>query len=108
MKKLFNLVAILALVSINQVSFAEEKPAVPQPEMKMDQGMGGGPMDHAKMMEHMKMEQEHQLKIHDLSNKILAETDPKKQQELKDQQLKLMEERHMHKMKMMQEHKKQK
>jgi len=61
-------------------------------------------MDPAKMKEHMKMEQEHQLKIHDLSNKILSETDPKKQQELKDQQLKLMEEHHMHKMEMMMKH----
>lgn len=107
MKKLFNLFALLAVVSISQVAFAEEHPAS-QPEMKMDHNMGGGSMDHAKMMEHMKMEQEHQLKIHDLSNKILAETDSKKQQELKDQQLKLLEEQHMHKMKMMQEHRKQK
>jgi len=106
MKNLFSLFAILALMSINQVSIAEEQ-STAKPAMKMDQGMGEGQMDHPKMMEHMKMEQEHQLKIHDLSNKILAETDPKKQQELKDQQLKLMEERMMHKMKMMKNHKAQ-
>ncbi len=101
MKNLSGLFAVLALLSFNQISFAEEQKSAPKAEMKMDQGMGGGQMDPAKMKEHMKMEQEHQLQIHDLSNKILSETDPKKQQELKDQQLKLMEEHHMHKMKMM-------
>ncbi len=101
MKNLLGFFALLALVSFNQVSVAEEQKPAPKTEMKMGQGMGGGQMDPAKMKEHMKMEQEHQLKMHDLSNKILAEKDPKKQQELKDQQLKLMEEHHMHKMKMM-------
>ncbi|MEQ1622974.1 MAG: hypothetical protein ABL919_16385 [Methylococcales bacterium] len=103
MKNLFGLIAVLALVAFNQASFAEEPPA-PKPAMKMEGSMGA-PMDHAKMLEHMKMEQEHMLKMHDLSNKILTETDPKKQQELKDQQLKLMEEQHEHKMKMMKNHK---
>jgi len=37
-----------------------------------------------------KIRQEQMLKMHDLSNKILAETDPKKQQALKDQQLELI------------------
>ena len=109
MKNLLGLFAILALLSFNQVSVAEEQKPAPKAEMKMDmnmdQGMGGGQMmDPAKMKEHMKMEQEHQLKIHELSHKILSETDPKKQQELKDQQLKLMEEHHMHKMQMMMKH----
>jgi hypothetical protein len=40
------------------------------------------------------------LKMHDLSNKILAETDPKKQQALKDQQLELMKSEHMQMMSM--------
>lgn len=104
MKNLLGLFAILALLSINQVSFAEEQKPMPKAEMKMDHSMGGGQMDPAKMKEHMKMEQEHQLKIHDLSNKILSETDPKKQQDLKDEQLKLMEEHHMQKMQMMMKH----
>ena len=109
MKNLLGLFAILALVSFNQVSVAEEQKPAPKAEMKMDEGMGCSEMDPAKMKEHMKLEQEHQLKIHDLSNKILSETDPKKQQELKDQQLKLMEEHHMQKMEMkMKRHKMQK
>lgn len=102
MKKIISLLAVLAVVPFSQVSFAEEQPA-PKQKMKMDQGMCCGQMDHAKMMKHLQLEQEHQLKIHDLAHKILSETDPKKQQELKDQQLKLMEEHHMHKMQMMQD-----
>jgi hypothetical protein len=39
--------------------------------------------------------------MHDLSNKILAETNPQKQQALKDQQLELMKAEHM---KMMSQH----
>ncbi|MDO8845465.1 MAG: hypothetical protein Q7U98_02250 [Methylicorpusculum sp.] len=74
-------------------------------------GMGGGKeggmgnMDESKMMEHMKMRQEHDLKMHDLSNKILAETDPAKKQALKDQQIELMKSHHMHMMQMMKNHK---
>lgn len=105
MKNLLGLFAILALVSFNQVSVAEEQKSAPKAEMKMGEGMGCSEKDPVKMKEHMKLEQEHQLKIHDLYNKILSETDPKKQQELKDQQLKLMEEHHMHKMEMMQKSK---
>ena len=40
--------------------------------------------------EHLKEMQTHMLLMHDLSNKILAEKDPKKQQALKDQQLEVM------------------
>ncbi|QPK64532.1 hypothetical protein IVG45_06125 [Methylomonas sp. LL1] len=54
-----------------------------------------GGMDPAKMEQHMKDMQEHSLMMHDLSNKILAETDPQKQQALKDQQLELMKAQHM-------------
>lgn len=104
MKKIISLLAVLAVVPFSQVSFAEKEPA-PKQKMKMDQGMGCGQMDRAEMTKHMKLEQEHQLKIHDLAHKILSETDPKKKQELKDQQLKLMEEHHMHKMQMMQDQK---
>ena len=67
-------------------------------------GMGGmgdmGEMDHGKMREHLKMKQDYQLKLHALTNKILAEKDPTKQQALKDEQLKLMEQHHMQMMKM--------
>ena len=52
------------------------------------------------MMEHLKIRQEQMLKMHDLSNKILAETDPKKQQALKDQQLELIKAEHLQMMSM--------
>lgn len=57
-------------------------------------------MDPAKMTEHLKQKQEHMLMMHDLSNKILAETDPQKKQALKDQQLELMKAHHMQMMSM--------
>ena len=41
-----------------------------------------------------------ELKMHDLSSKILAETDPAKQQALKDQQLELIKAEHMQMMNM--------
>lgn len=67
--------------------------------MGQHEGMQGMPMPGmgmhgmmAEMMspEHLKEMQAHMLLMHDLSNKILAEKDPKKQQALKDQQLEVM------------------
>lgn len=97
MKILSKLIAILALVSLSQMSLAVEQ-AEKKPEMKMGHPMAK--MDDSKMMEHLKMRQEHILKMHDLSNKILAETDPKKKQALKDEQLELMKSDHMQMMSM--------
>lgn len=97
MKILSKLIAILALVSLSQVCLAAEQ-VEKKPEMKMGQPMAK--MDDSKMMEHLKMKQEHILKMHDLSNKILAETDPAKKQALKDQQLDLMKSEHMQMMNM--------
>ncbi len=51
-----------------------------------------------KTTEHLKKMQEHILAIHDLSTKILAETDPVKKQALKDQQLELLRAQHLEKM----------
>jgi hypothetical protein len=65
------------------------------PGMEKHDGMQGMGM-HGDMMgdmlspEHLKQMQAHMLLMHDLSNKILAEKDPKKQQALKDQQLEIM------------------
>ncbi len=54
-------------------------------------GMGGMHGDMMDMSpEHLKEMQAHMLLMHDLSNKILAEKDPAKQQALKDQQLLVM------------------
>ena len=69
MKILSRLIAILALVSLSQVCLAAEQ-VEKKPEMKMDHPMAK--MDESKMMEHLKMRQEQILKMHDLSNKILA------------------------------------
>ena len=90
MKILARLTMIFVLVCISQVSAAVEQ-TQSEPEMKMDE---------SKMMAHLKMKQEQMLKIHDLSNKILAETDPKKKQALKDQQLELIKVEHMQMMSM--------
>jgi hypothetical protein len=96
-KILSKLIALLALVSLSQVCLAAD-PVEKKPEMKMDHAMPG--MDEAKMTEHLKMRQEQILKMHDLSNKILAETDPKKKQALKDEQLELIKAEHMQMMSM--------
>jgi hypothetical protein len=96
-KILVKLIAILALISLSQLSLAVD-PVEKKPEMKTDHAMGT--MDEAKMMEHLKIRQEQMLKMHDLSNKILAETDPKKQQALKDQQLELIKTEHLQMMSM--------
>jgi hypothetical protein len=53
-------------------------------------GMHGDMMADMMSPEHLKQMQAHMLLMHDLSNKILAEKDPKKQQALKDQQLEIM------------------
>lgn len=90
MKILARLTTIFVLVFISQVSAAVEQ-TQSEPEMKMDE---------SKMMAHLKMKQEQMLKIHDLSNKILAETDPMKKQALKDQQLELIKVEHMQMMSM--------
>jgi hypothetical protein len=46
----------------------------------------------------MRSKQEHMLKMHDLSSRILAEKDSTKKQTLKDEQLALMKKMHMDKM----------
>jgi hypothetical protein len=103
MKMQSRLIAVLAMVSLSQLCLAAEQ-VEKKPEMKMGQPMKMeqpmAKMDESKMMEHLKMKQDQMLKIHDLSNKILAETDPKKKQALKDEQLELMKVEHMHMMSM--------
>ncbi|MGR9045115.1 MAG: hypothetical protein ACU83N_07455 [Gammaproteobacteria bacterium] len=99
-KPIVSTVLAMTVIVFGQTVVAAVKSAPkPMPEMKMEPKMGGE-MDHDMMVKHLQMEQEHRLKIHDLSNKILSEKDPKKQEELKHQQLELMIEHHMHKMKM--------
>jgi hypothetical protein len=52
-------------------------------------------VDPAKLTEYLQAMQEQMLQMHDLSNKILAETDPQKQQALKAQQLELMKAQYL-------------
>jgi hypothetical protein len=107
-KSLLSTALLTIVIGFEPTAVAAEEPAAkPASKMKMEHKMEGE-MDHDKMVKHLQMEQEHRLKIHDLSNKILAEKDVKKQDELKHQQLELMMEHHMHMMnmrhKMMQKH----
>ena len=67
--------------------------------MGMHRGMGGmmgmmAGMSEEEKDKHLRSMQDHMLKMHDLSNKILAEKDPTKQEELKKEQLQLMKAHH--------------
>jgi hypothetical protein len=111
----------LLLLPFAQISQAEETPPPPPPPHEMQPGMGmpgmqgmqpgmgmhkGMGMHDELDMEHLKEQQEHLLKMHDLSTRILAEKDPQKQQALKDEQLEVMKahvqalKERRHKMKM--------
>ncbi len=67
--------------------------------MGMHKGMGGmhgmmaGMTDEEKE-KHMRSMQEHMLKMHDLSNRILAEPDSAKKEALKTEQIQLMKAHH--------------
>lgn len=90
MKTFYSIIAMAFLFS--SVAMAEE-PATPPPAHHPQQA----PNPPAKGMmddEHLKMMQDHILAMHDLSNKILAETDPAKKEQLKQQQRELMKEHH--------------
>jgi hypothetical protein len=105
MQKIIQSLTLVGLLTAASSVYAQapDKPAA-KPTMPMNKGKSQD-MDENTMLEHLKMRQEHMLMMHDLSNKILAEKDPKKQQELKDQQLELMKS---HFMKMRQAHPKRK
>lgn len=73
-----------------------------QPGMGMHHGMGGmggmggmmAGMTEEQKDQHLRGMQDHMLKMHDLSNQILAEKDATKKEQLKTQQLQLMKEHH--------------
>ncbi|ATG90114.1 hypothetical protein [Methylomonas koyamae] len=96
MKRFIRIIVLSTLLPFSIICSAEQV---------NDPAMTGG-MDSAKLEAHLleahlKDRQAHELAMHDLSNKILAETDPQKQQALKDQQLELMKAQHL---KMMSQH----
>ena len=70
-------------------------------------GMGGmmAGMSEEQKDKHLRSMQEHMLKMHDLSNQILAEKEATKKEQLKAQQLQLMKEHHAQ---MMEHHKEMK
>lgn len=91
--------AFLLLLPLGSASFAAEPQKAPEPtkDMPMHQGMGMGMMggmSEEQMDQHMRAMQEHMLAMHDLSNQILAEKDPAKKEQLKNQQLQLMKSHH--------------
>ena len=61
--------------------------------MGMHHGMMANMTDEQKE-QHMRSMQEHMLKMHDLSNQILAEKDATKKEALKKQQIDLMKSHH--------------
>ena len=116
---------MLLMLPLSGASFAAEpqKTAEPMQGMGMHQGMnmnkpqgadagkqqGMGMMGMGMSEEHLRAMQEHNLIMHDYSNRILAEKDPAKQAQLKNQQLELMKAHQaqmmQHHSQMMQEHK---
>ena len=101
----------LALLTGYSTVHAEEaaKPAAPPASGGHQMGgmnMGGmGSMGSMMMSdERLKQKQEHLLKMHELSTKILAATDPQEKEKLKAEQFKLMKEHEMQHHMMMQQH----
>ena len=82
MKRPIKFIALLALFAVSLNCGAQQPP------------MGAG-MDPVKITEYLKEMQAQMLTMHDLSNRILAETDPQKQQALKDQQLEMMKAQYL-------------
>lgn len=117
--------ALLLLSPLGIGAYAAEEPAQKpkahsMPGMKMQGGMQGmnmqsgqcdmqgmgcmgmmGEMNSEQMDQHMRMMQEHMLQMQDLSNKILAATDPAEKEKLKKQQLDLMKAHRQQMMQMM-------
>jgi hypothetical protein len=114
MKHLYRSTAtLLLLLPLSMVSFAAEPQKTAEPMQGMDmsknqgtdtgkhQGMGMMGMMGGMSEERLRSMQEHMLMMHDYSNKILAEKDPAKKAQLKNQQLELMK---AHQAQMMQHH----
>ncbi len=89
--------ASLFLLLFLSMASRAEPPAAPDDTMDMSKGMGMhhgmgrmGQMSEEERDRHLRMSQEHMLKMHDLSNRILAEPDANKKNQLKNEQLELM------------------
>ncbi|WP_036248733.1 hypothetical protein [Methylobacter sp. BBA5.1] len=113
-------IAFSLLLSFSMAGFAGESTSSPESKgmNRMGGGMGGmsgmggmgggmGGMTEEQKEQHMRAMQEHMLRIHDLSNQILAEKDPAKKEELKKQQLDMLKAHHSQKMEHRQQGKKE-
>lgn len=95
---------LLTAVFCLPAAYAEESSTKPVPATAMG-GMGG--MDMSSMMmsdDKLKMKQEHLLKMHEFSTKIVGATDPKEKERLKAEQLQLMKDHEKQHHQMMQQH----
>lgn len=100
MKYLYSIIPALILftcmtTAANAVDAAKSE-AMPMKAMGMHHGMGGmmENMTEEQKDKHLQGMQEHMLKMHDLSNRILAEKDASKKEQLKTEQLQLMKTHH--------------
>lgn len=98
MKKIVTL-AVMGLSLLSNTGQAEDKPGMKQGMPGMGGMQGMMHMSPEQMDKHMRSMQSHMLMMHDYSNRILSEKDPKKKQSLKDEQLELMKAHHMQMMK---------
>ena len=97
-----SIAALLLFAVMTATSSAEDMQKSPPPMpmkgmgMGMHHGMGGmmAGMTEEQKDKHLRSMQEHMLKMHDLSNQILAEKDSTKKEQLKTQQLQLMKAHH--------------
>ena len=97
-------ILLALLILLSPAAFAEtpaQHDAMPmKPGMGKHHGMGN--MTDDQREQHLIGMQEHILRMHDLSNQILAEKDSTKKEQLKKEQRELMKAHHMQ---MMERHK---
>lgn len=92
-------IILVLSMSTSMVSHAASESMKMQMNQDKDSKSGGmGNMNPEMMDKKMRSKQEHMLKMHDLSSRILAEKDSTMKQALKDEQLALMKKMHMDKM----------
>ena len=104
--KLNRLYAVMAISAVSVLTSVHAEQTPPPPPAGGHQ-MGGMPGGMGGMMmsdENLKQKQEHLLKMHELSGKILAATDAKEKDRLKAEQLQLMKEHEKAHHQMMQQH----
>jgi hypothetical protein len=106
LKTLCIAMAVSAAFTLTSAHAQETPPPAPAGGHQMG-GMPGGMGGMGAMMmsdENLKQKQEHLLKMHELSGKILAATDAKEKDRLKAEQLQLMKEHEKQHHQMMQQH----